>query len=625
MPLKLRIFHKGMLLVSVPLIFELMFIAILITLQHSLEMQLQREAHSKAVIYHANQLFIDLVTAVTERLGATVPGLRIHNRRDIIENQRESVAGEVRTLRVLVRDNPGQEAALERICAVTDEMRESLEELSAQPAGGGGGFGALMGSLTVFRQMETALNVVKEAVDRFTAPEAVLSEEIAAEQIKTRQLICAVLGCGVAVNVIIAFAIAMFFSQNITSRLQMLVDNTRRLTAGETLRPEVSGSDEIAALDRVFHDMADALADASAKERAIVSYAQEVICCLDADGRFTRLNPASEKVWGFKAEELIGKSVLEMVVADDLANTRSALSDVIARGASTSLENRLSCKDGASIDMLWSVYWSEKEKSLFCVVYNISERKQIERLKQEFYSMITHDLRSPLTAVFGMIKLLDAGAFGQLPELARTKLVVAERNVERLLTLINDLLDIEKLESGKMPLEKRATDMASVVEQSVQAVETSAQRKQIELIIDCPPITCFADGGRLVQVTVNLLSNAIKFSPEKSSITISCGLEGDHVCLSVKDQGRGIPAHLKESIFKRFEQVAVADSRRNAGTGLGLSICQQIIEAHQGEIGVQSEEGKGSTFWFKIPLAEPEESGEPVPGRIHSVEPGSVS
>lgn len=621
MPLKLRIFHKGILLVTVPLLFELGFIAVLIGLQHRLEIQLAREAHSKAVVYHANQLFICMVQATTGRLGAKVPGLRINARPEIIELQRQAVTGEIRTLKELVKNNPEQRNDIERLCAEATAMRDSLAELAPEQNGaGGGGFTALIGSLSLFRQIETGLSIIKQEVEKFTEPEVRLSEEIAAEQIKTRQLISTVLSLGIFLNVVMAFLMAAFFSKNITSRLKLMVDNTRRLTAGQTLRPPAGGFDEIASLDRIFHDMADALRDASEKERAIVRYAQELICSLDADLKFARMNPASEKVWGYRPEELIGTSAISLVAPEDAERVESVLRTVIHQAASTSLESRMRCRNGTLIDMLWSVYWSETEQSLFCVVYNISERKQIERLKQEFYSMVTHDLRSPLTSVYGVIKLLDAGAFGQMPEAARTKLVIAERNLERLLALINDLLDIEKLESGKMPLEIADTDMASVVELSIQAVEAAAAAREIEIKNETVSIHCLADANRLAQVIVNLLGNAIKFSGPASTITISCARQADSICLSVADQGRGIPAQALKSIFERFEQVEIKDARRNSGTGLGLSICRQIIEAHGGEIGVESSEGSGSTFWFKIPIegpdAHPAETRKAVPAPL---------
>ncbi len=236
-------------------------------------------------------------------------------------------------------------------------------------------------------------------------------------------------------------------------------------------------------------------------------------------------------------------------------------------------------------------------------ILDVSERKEVERLKKEFVSTVSHELRTPLTSIRGSLTLLSVGALGSLPEQAKKVVGIAERNTLRLITLINDILDIEKLESGKLDMTFDTVQMSSVLERSQESVKPFAEQHGIKLEMLPTEAVVFADSDRLVQVMVNLCSNAVKFSGKDASVTVSVEESKDGVEVKVIDHGRGIPEKYKGLLFQRFQQVETSDSRKRGGTGLGLAICRGIIEAHGGTIGVESEEGKGSTFWFKLPPA----------------------
>jgi signal transduction histidine kinase len=238
--------------------------------------------------------------------------------------------------------------------------------------------------------------------------------------------------------------------------------------------------------------------------------------------------------------------------------------------------------------------------------HNMTETITMQaREKQEFMAMISHDIRSPLTSVFGSMALLIEPRMGfNLPSEALNIVHRSQNNIDRLMRLINDLLDIEKFESGKMKMVYEITPMAYVIEQSVQALKTLADQKEIKLSATETNAEVFADGDRLVQVLVNLLSNALKYSPDNSTIKIAATEESSWLIVSVIDQGPGIPADYKDKMFQRFQQVDVAERRKYGGTGLGLAVCKEIVAAHNGTIGIDSEEGHGSTFWFRIPKNE---------------------
>ncbi len=238
---------------------------------------------------------------------------------------------------------------------------------------------------------------------------------------------------------------------------------------------------------------------------------------------------------------------------------------------------------------------------MFCVLHDISEQKQAARLRQEVVQMVSHDLRSPLLSIKGIIEMGQAGLIGQLNEQGHKMFAIADRSSNRMLSLINDLLDVERLEAGMLELDKNKVLLAQVFDQSLQTVANLAADKGIKLAARPTDILVVADADRLVQILVNLISNAIKFSAADTSISLSAHLQGSMVKISVKDQGRGIPPEQLETIFDRFQQVQASDSQGRSGSGLGLAICKALVGLHGGEISAESEPGKGSTFSFTIP------------------------
>ncbi|HMX44894.1 MAG TPA: HAMP domain-containing sensor histidine kinase, partial [Candidatus Obscuribacter sp.] len=242
--------------------------------------------------------------------------------------------------------------------------------------------------------------------------------------------------------------------------------------------------------------------------------------------------------------------------------------------------------------------------------------------REQFTSMISHDLRSPLAAINITLAMVQTGAYGNLNAVGQERINSAEKSIQRLLNLINQLLDTEKLEAGLFQLQISRVGLLSVVYPAVEALKQLADEKQIELSFRCQDYDVEVDLERMSQVVQNLLSNAIKFTPKWGKITLKSEETEDSYIVSVSDTGVGIKEEFLERIFDRFEQISEDDMPRQAirqgqaksrlstadrlaGSGLGLSICKALVEAHGGEIGVHSLEGKGSTFWFSLPKLEP--------------------
>jgi PAS domain S-box-containing protein len=422
------------------------------------------------------------------------------------------------------------------------------------------------------------------------------------QQADAFQTLMAVVIVGGALHVMLAMFLWLTFSRDTADSFRILMDNTRRLAVGQPLNPPIPGKGEIAHLDRVFQDMAQALEAARRKERAIIENAIDVICSFDDNGRFVSLSPASEQLFGYKPEELLGKHLHDVIFVEDMKTTGESIESIRGSEGRGQFENRVKKKDGTLVDVLWAIQWSEAEEMMFCVAHDITERKNIERMKQEFVAMVSHDLRTPLTSIQGFLTLLETGMYGELNEGGAQNLSIAESNISRLIALINDLLDIEKMESGKLQMDLRECPLSEVFDRSVGGVVGFAEQQQIKLAMGDTNLVALADRDRLVQVLINLISNAIKFSPKDSLVRVEAVQIDDFVEVRVADKGRGVPPEYRDVIFERFQQVKSTDATKKGGSGLGLAICKAIVEGHGGTIGVISEEGKGSTFWFRVPL-----------------------
>jgi signal transduction histidine kinase len=239
-------------------------------------------------------------------------------------------------------------------------------------------------------------------------------------------------------------------------------------------------------------------------------------------------------------------------------------------------------------------------------------RKEVERLKSEFTAVVSHELRTPLTSIRGSLGLILGALSHTLPQKVKELLEIAQSNCERLVLLINDILDIEKFSAGQMRFDMQTLPLGAVALQAVQANEGYARKfnVRIELASIDPEWQVTVDPDRFVQVMSNLLSNAVKYSPQGGLVRVWSEQRGDHARLNVRDQGPGIPEDFRERIFEKFSQADSSTTREKGGTGLGLHIARRLVEHMQGRIGYESEAGRGSTFWIELPVTITESSTE---------------
>lgn len=360
-------------------------------------------------------------------------------------------------------------------------------------------------------------------------------------------------------------------------------------------------------------------------QQAILESASYAIISTTVDGTIVSFNPAAERMLGYKAEELIGKSNPGIFhLPEEVAARAKKLSTELGKNIEPGFdvfvakprlgnidENEWTYvrKDGSHLPVLLAVTAQRDENNeitgFLGIASDISERKKIDRMKNEFISTVSHELRTPLTSIRGSLGLVAGGVAGEIPVQAKGLIDIAYKNSERLVRLINDILDVEKIESGKMDLELKQQDLMPIIEQSIEANRAYGVTYGVtfEITAAMPDAQVKVDHDRLMQVMANLLSNAAKFSPANGKVEIAVrpGKLGARVMVS--DRGTGIPETFRSRIFQKFSQADSSDTRQKGGTGLGLSISKAIIEKIGGEIGFENTAGGGTVFYFELPLA----------------------
>ena len=276
-------------------------------------------------------------------------------------------------------------------------------------------------------------------------------------------------------------------------------------------------------------------------------------------------------------------------------------------GQVVTYENEILLKDGQlrSVNVTYIPHIDEQKnvKGFFALTTDISERKAIERMKDEFIAVVSHELRTPLTSMHSALKILSTGRLGKLSKDGQQILEIADDNTERLVRLVNNVLDLQRIESGDVKMEKQICNVSTLMIQATEAMQPMAQHHGVVLIAEPVDIEIFVDSDYIVQALTNLISNAIKFSSVNGKVWLTAEKKlNKEVLFSVCDEGQGIPSDKLENIFERFQQVDSSDSRRKGGTGLGLTICRKIVEQHEGKIWAESVFGQGSTFSFTLPL-----------------------
>jgi PAS domain S-box-containing protein len=381
----------------------------------------------------------------------------------------------------------------------------------------------------------------------------------------------------------------------------------------------VTGRD--VAFRRLVEERTQELRDNETRMRTIVDAVVDGIVTIDIYGNIDTLNPAAERIFGYDRGEVTGlpftrlieRSSHEQIEGFFDSYRHTGYADGLGR--MRELEGRR--RDGSEfpVEIALSDMEVMGQRKFIAIFRDITERKQVERLKMEFVSTVSHELRTPLTSIRGSLGLVASGTLGKLPGRVQDMVDLAHKNTTRLIKLVNDILDLEKFQSDGLEFEDAEISLRELIHAAVQENRGYGAELDVRFVIvgEIPEVNLRGDGLRLSQALANLLSNAAKFSPRGDQVEISAEREDYVVRIAVADHGEGIPEEARATIFDRFTQADSSDTRRKGGTGLGLNITRSIVERHGGYISFDSEVGKGTTFYIDLPISVRGEAEAPAP------------
>ncbi len=431
----------------------------------------------------------------------------------------------------------------------------------------------------------------------------------------------------VVVLIVISVLVASVLARRITRPISRLTEAAKRVAQGKLdakVRLDKSDDQTVVELGNAFITMQDAvktreqrLNDARARIEAIVNSTSSAIITVDADGRIIRANDATSRLFGHEPSKLEGQK-LSMLAQDSYVNS---LFEDSRHGETIGKPREIVAKraDGKTFPAeisVNSVQISGAERNFVVLLTDLSERKRyeelenqlkLEKIKGEFVSTVSHELRTPLTSINGSLALLKSDRIGTMPPNATPLINIAYSNGERLMHLINDILDMEKIESGTLQFVFEELDVGQLLYEAARTNAAYAEQLDVTIKVASVPqgIVIMGDPNRIAQALANLISNAAKFSPKGDTVVLSARNRNGWVRISVADKGEGIPEEFRDRVFSRFAQADSTDSRKKGGSGLGLSITKAIAEAHSGKVGFTTATGKGTTFFIDLPVVGP--------------------
>ena len=384
----------------------------------------------------------------------------------------------------------------------------------------------------------------------------------------------------------------------------------------------------LAATNRALRTEAKRSVAARHKERDVrrrlqllLDHMPDGVLAFDAQGRIEWINPAARSIFHCSGNEVVGRPAsllipgLDAILPDDQDATPEGM--VAAQVPRRVAQGRR--RNGAEFPLELAVVWlrTDGPRAAMCVCRDNTEAQRLERVKSEFVSMVSHELRTPLTSLRGSLALLADGSIAGLPDDVRRLLGLASNNAERLVLLVNDILDYEKLRAGALTVDIEPVDLVDLTRQTIDSLEGMARPVGVQVVLDVDDeeVSVLADARRLMQVLANLLSNAIKHSPPRGTVRIRVERQQERVRLTVRDSGPGIDAEFLPRLFKPFEQARHPSHRQPGGTGLGMAISQGLMEMMHGAIGIEPPvSGRGAEFWIELPMnaARPSTFGDLV-------------
>ncbi len=421
------------------------------------------------------------------------------------------------------------------------------------------------------------------------------------------------------ISCLIVIAIALVVSQRIVTPIRQVTGAARAIGRGEFDQEiQVTGSNEVGILAEEFNSMrwnlksaVEKLTEEEKKMTAIVNSIAEGLILVDSDNRVLHINPAAERLLDL-SEDSINKDITELIQNDELIQIEQTPS----KNEETNFVSEITLirhNKKLVLRTIASPFLDENGQTLGTVYLfdDVTREKEIDQMKSDFISLVSHELRTPLTSIIGFVSFILDGKAGSINDRQRNSLARVQRQSKRLAALINDLLDISRIESGRIQMEQEPISLLEIVTQRIDEIRPQADEKSIQMDLTAPESvpTILGDEARMGQVFTNLIGNAIKFTPNNGEVSIKVRVDGNLLHVEVIDTGPGIPAEERQKVFDKFYQLSDISTRKQGGSGLGLSITKSIVEAHGGKLWIDDgNQGKGSNFQFVLPLVTEDEN-----------------
>lgn len=602
---RLNATQKGMILVIVPVVFELLFIAAIFVPLHRFSQTLDSMRAGKEILFALQESEIEL-TKVLIFIAVSGGNLEGERAQRVLSGLRRGLVAENLWKNLDRSKNPELAHAVELGEKLDfsfeafqrkgqERISHGLRQFQTWLAGPG-----IRSFFAAYADQKELTRTVLD-IERHTVAQQ--PEELAA----FKASVLAILWAGFALSIVLTVSLAYVFTRELVNRLSS-IEKQAGLLAVES--PSVisaasdGGTDEIAELDAALRSASVKLSEARARQAVVLDNSADVICSLDARLKFSAVGQASRKLWQYSPDELLGQSVLNIITPDTAGNTSEMFAAIRDSGEEGKLENVILCSSGSLRNSVWSVSWSAERKQFFCVVHDVTELRTIEKLKQHFLSVASHDLRAPLTSVTLNVSIVTESLAEHISPEAKRELERVQTSAQRLSSLVNELLELDKLEAGKLGLELGRVGVSDACEAAKALLFGLARQSKVTLAGPSGDAVVRAEEKRLVQIITNLLSNAIKFSPEGGVVSLSVDVEDGQAEIRIRDEGPGIAPSECALIFEKFSQARSAAGAAQKGTGLGLAVVKALVDSHGGTVGVDSMLGNGSTFWVRLPVAE---------------------
>jgi signal transduction histidine kinase len=603
---EMKLTQQAILTLALPLAFELVLFVTLIGLVAGLQADVKRGTTARVMMTTADALLSRMYSQSAAVFLMEVTSADFTYER--FRRNRQEATECLKTLHDVCGNDPGSMKDYNEVKEAVDRTQGELDAAQHD----------LMLGAPFYRDYRSRVTALKSSysdlasrLDRVAQPYRSYDREFLNSYDRRVRLIMLTLVGGAIASILLAGSLGLMFYRSMKRQLNSVLENIYNYGLDFNTPEKTLAKDEIASIDTVFLSMARAIVDkneqlksAEARVRAAMEGLSLGVLVLECNWNIKYSNATTTRL--LRA----GEHLTHLSLTDVICNLQGERlqTDTLESAVGKPVEVAVKTLEGLiPLEMIINDFVDPDGPCYIVSLQDISERHEVEALRRKFVAMVSHEIRTPLTAIRLMLDLVFSGVYGKLDESGQAQVSNGRQNCQRLIALVNDLIDAEKIRRGNsLDILPEPCVVKGIIAESIGAVSPLAHNRQITLLSDAgADVQLVVDRGRLIQALINFLSNAIKFSPIGGVVSIATTCNEQWCEISVTDQGRGVPSEKHDQIFDSFVQVLpAADAQNERGAGIGLAICKSVARAHNGDIGVRSNPGQGSTFWIRIPLPQ---------------------